>query len=81
MAPPEASWFRAQKVRMQLASWGVLEIELACRRELQKFFKCLTDSKSAPLGKRIDDFFNFLPYMTKGAIDFFEKTKTLSSPA
>ena len=51
------------------------KIELACRRELQKMLKCLTDSKSPPLGRRFDDFVNFLPYVTKGGIDFFEKKK------
>ena len=75
MAPPEASWFRAQKVRIPLASWWVLEIELACRRELQKIVKFLTDVKSALVGRRFDDFFNFLPSVPKVGIDFFEKKK------
>ena len=86
-AVPKPDWPRLASRGASSSTNGIsrahaqTKIELACRRELQKFLKCLTDSKRAPLGRRFYDFFNFLPYVTKGAIDFFEKKQTLSSPA
>ena len=85
-AVPKPDWPRLASRGASSSTNGIsrahaqTKIELACRRELQKILKCLTDSKSPTLGRRFDDFFNFLPYVTKGGIDFFEK-KTLSSPA
>ena len=51
-------------LHLQLGVLAAKKIELACRRELDFFFKCLTDFKIALVVRRFDDLFNFLPYVT-----------------